>query len=314
MYDCLVVGVPDERFGERIVAIASLQPGASADEAAIIEAAAEHIARYKLPKRVIIVDRVQRAAERQGRLPVGTRGRKGDGCGARVTFAQTLPPPRSIDELDAADRDLDDVGVAVVTGVLDPAATADVRARLLDAADGSDAVGIPTRGYAFDFDEKNRRVFMLFVWDAVFVELIRHPLALRYVNRTIGDFLISNFSANVSGPGAGGMYLHADQYYVPQPWTAPFAVNVAWLLDDFTDENGATRVVAGSHRSLPRLRRSRRDRRRRRSGGQHHGHGRPAVAPDRREPNRIGAPRCSLRVLRPAVDPSADQLERGAAA
>jgi fumagillin biosynthesis dioxygenase len=167
-----------------------------------------------------------------------------------VTFAQTLPPPRSIDEVDAADRDLDDVGVAVITGVLDPGATADVRARLLDAADRSDAAGIPTRGYAFDFDEKNRRVFMLFVWDAIFVELIRHPLALRYVNRTIGDFLISNFSANVTAPGAGGMYLHADQYYVPQPWTAPFAVNVAWLLDDFTDENGATRVVAGSHRSL----------------------------------------------------------------
>ena len=228
-----------------------LQPGASADEAVIIEAAAEHVGRYKLPKRVIIVDRVQRAPNGKADYPWARESREVDGCGARVTFAQTLPPPRSIDELDAADRDLDDVGVAVVTGVLDPVATADVRARLLDAADRSDAVGIPTRGYAFDFDEKNRRVFMLFVWDAIFVELIRHPLALRYVNRTIGDFLISNFSANVTGPGAGGMYLHADQYYVPQPWTAPFAVNVAWLLDDFTDENGATRVVAGSHRSLP---------------------------------------------------------------
>jgi hypothetical protein len=123
---------------------------------------------------------------------------------------------------------------------------------LLDAADRSDLVGIPTRGYAFDFDEKNRRVFMLFAWDAVFVELIRHPLALRYVKRTIGDFLISNFSANITAPGAGGMYLHADQYYVPQPWgQAPFAVNVAWMLDEFTDANGATRVIPGSHRALP---------------------------------------------------------------
>ena len=166
--------------------------------------------------------------------------------------ATTLPPPRSADDVDAADRDLDEVGVAVITGVLDPATTADVRARLLDAADRSDLVGIPTRGYAFDFDEKNRRVFMLFAWDAVFVELIRHPLALRYVKRTIGDFLISNFSANITGPGAGGMYLHADQYYVPQPWgPAPFAVNVAWMLDDFTDANGATRVIPGSHLALP---------------------------------------------------------------
>lgn len=176
---------------------------------------------------------------------MGARGRR------TIVTATTLGPPRSVDELDAADRDLDEVGVAVVTGVLDAAATADVRARLLDAADRSDAVGIPTRGYAFDFDAKNRRVFMLFAWDPVFVELIQHPLALRYVRRTIGEFLISNFSANVTGPGAGGMHLHADQYYVPQPWGAPFAVNVAWLLDDFTDENGATRVIPGSHRALP---------------------------------------------------------------
>ena len=164
-----------------------------------------------------------------------------------------LPPPRTIDELAKADRDLDEVGVAVITGVLDPARTADVRARLLDAADRSDAAGIPTRGYAFDFDTHNRRVFMLFAWDGVFVELIRHELAVRYVQHTIGDFRISNFSANITGPGAGGMHLHADQYYVPMPWTAPFAVNVAWLLDDFTDENGATRVIPGSHRALPDL-------------------------------------------------------------
>jgi fatty-acyl-CoA synthase len=69
VYDCLVVGVPDERFGERIVAVASLQPGASADEASIIEGATEHIARYKLPKSVIIVDRVQRAPNGKADYP-----------------------------------------------------------------------------------------------------------------------------------------------------------------------------------------------------------------------------------------------------
>jgi fatty-acyl-CoA synthase len=69
VYDCLVVGVPDERFGERIVAVASLQPGASADESSIIEGASDHIARYKLPKQVIIVDRVQRAANGKADYP-----------------------------------------------------------------------------------------------------------------------------------------------------------------------------------------------------------------------------------------------------
>ena len=169
--------------------------------------------------------------------------------------ATTLPPPRRVDELDAADRDLDECGVAVITDVLDPAAVADVRARLLDAADRSDAAGIPTRGYAFDADVNNRRVFMLFNWDPVFLDLIVHPLAARFVTNGIGDpFLISNFSANITGPDSGGMVLHADQYYVPLPWgDRPFAINVAWLLDDFTDENGGTRVVPGSHRAPPDL-------------------------------------------------------------
>ena len=69
VYDCLVVGVPDERFGERVVAVASLQPGASTDEASIVEVAGEHVARYKLPKRVIIVDTVRRAPNGKADYP-----------------------------------------------------------------------------------------------------------------------------------------------------------------------------------------------------------------------------------------------------
>jgi ectoine hydroxylase-related dioxygenase (phytanoyl-CoA dioxygenase family) len=44
------------------------------------------------------------------------------------------------------------------------------------------------------------------------------------------------------------MQLHADQGYVPAPWPDhALAVNVAWILDDYTDANGATRFVPGSH-------------------------------------------------------------------
>ena len=69
VYDCLAVGVPDERFGERVVAVASLHPGESADETSIIETAADHIARYKLPKQVILVDKVQRAPNGKADYP-----------------------------------------------------------------------------------------------------------------------------------------------------------------------------------------------------------------------------------------------------
>jgi acyl-CoA synthetase (AMP-forming)/AMP-acid ligase II len=59
--DCLVVGLPDERFGEAVTAVVSLTAGATADEAAIITEVKQHLAGYKAPKRVIFVAEVPRA-------------------------------------------------------------------------------------------------------------------------------------------------------------------------------------------------------------------------------------------------------------
>ncbi len=59
--DCLVVGVPDEKFGERIVAVAALVQGGAADEGDVIATAKAKIAAYKAPKQVIIVEHVPRA-------------------------------------------------------------------------------------------------------------------------------------------------------------------------------------------------------------------------------------------------------------
>ena len=59
--DCLVVGLPDERFGERVVAVASYIGDESCDEASVIDFARDHLAGYKLPKHVLFVDHVQRA-------------------------------------------------------------------------------------------------------------------------------------------------------------------------------------------------------------------------------------------------------------
>jgi acyl-CoA synthetase (AMP-forming)/AMP-acid ligase II len=58
--DCLVVGVPDERFGEAVVAVAALRPGATAgaDE---IAASLEALARYKRPRQFVIVEQVVRS-------------------------------------------------------------------------------------------------------------------------------------------------------------------------------------------------------------------------------------------------------------
>jgi fatty-acyl-CoA synthase len=58
--DCLVVGVPDDRYGERVVAVASRRSGA-VDEATLVDFSREHLAGYKAPKHVLLVDHVQRA-------------------------------------------------------------------------------------------------------------------------------------------------------------------------------------------------------------------------------------------------------------
>jgi ectoine hydroxylase-related dioxygenase (phytanoyl-CoA dioxygenase family) len=151
--------------------------------------------------------------------------------------------------LQAARQTLAEEGYVIVPGALDRAGASEVRARLLLAADASESDGVPTRGYPFDPDKANVRVFHLFNLDPVFVEMIAHPSALFFVRALLGeDFLISNFSANITAPGSARMQLHADQGYVMPPWPAePLACNVAWLLDDFTEENGGTRYVPRSH-------------------------------------------------------------------
>ncbi len=62
VWDSLVVGVPDERFGERVTALVSPRPGTAIDETELVAYARQTLAGYKVPRRVIVVDHVQRAA------------------------------------------------------------------------------------------------------------------------------------------------------------------------------------------------------------------------------------------------------------
>ncbi|MGQ0802561.1 MAG: acyl-CoA synthetase [Actinomycetota bacterium] len=60
--DSVVVGVPDERFGEAVTAVVSLRPGESASEGDIMGAVeASGLARFKRPRHVVMVDDVPRA-------------------------------------------------------------------------------------------------------------------------------------------------------------------------------------------------------------------------------------------------------------
>ena len=61
IYDCLVVGVDDDRFGQRVVALASFQDQKTIEEQDLISFTREHLAGFKLPKQVFFVEEVMRA-------------------------------------------------------------------------------------------------------------------------------------------------------------------------------------------------------------------------------------------------------------
>jgi len=59
--DVVVTGRPSERWGSEVVAVVQPADGAPRDEASIVDHASAHIARYKLPKQVVFVERILRS-------------------------------------------------------------------------------------------------------------------------------------------------------------------------------------------------------------------------------------------------------------
>ncbi len=155
----------------------------------------------------------------------------------------SLPPIRAT--LAEAKADLDEWGVARVADALSPAEVAALRTRLEEQAEAERAEGV-----AFiDGGGANQRVWNLVSKGEVFRELLTRPLVRELAGHVLeGDYCLSSHTANIAGPGGEPMVLHSDQGYAPR--TVPFALamNVMWMLCDFTDDNGATRVVPGSHR------------------------------------------------------------------
>ena len=54
--DALVVGVPDERWGQAVTGVVIISPGSELDEEALRAHVKEHLAAYKAPKRVLSAD------------------------------------------------------------------------------------------------------------------------------------------------------------------------------------------------------------------------------------------------------------------
>jgi 3-oxocholest-4-en-26-oate---CoA ligase len=58
--DAVVVGMPDERWGERVVAVVTAEPGASPTLEALQEHVRGSLARYKAPRALVLVETIER--------------------------------------------------------------------------------------------------------------------------------------------------------------------------------------------------------------------------------------------------------------
>ena len=83
----------------------------------------------------------------------------------------------------------------------------------------------------------------------LFAICFTHPRVLAGIAHVLnGNLKLSSLNHRAALPGQGLQGLHADWGKAVAP--GDYSVcNSIWLLDDFTSDNGATRVVPGSHRS-----------------------------------------------------------------
>lgn len=161
-----------------------------------------------------------------------------------LVFGEGWTPPGSA--IERAKADLDAQGYCVVENVMSAGEVAALRARLVEQAAGE-----RERGVAFHdggAERPNQRVWMLVNKGRVFRDLMLHPVIDTLIGHMLGpDFLLSSLTANIAGPGGEPMVLHTDQGYVGFWTPVPVVANIAWMLDDFSDANGGTRLVPKSH-------------------------------------------------------------------
>ena len=144
---------------------------------------------------------------------------------------------------DSARERLDRDGYAVLPGVLSWRQVAGFRSRLAEllASEGDQA------GLEVHQEAGTDRLADLVNKDPAFDVCFTDPRLLASVAHVLGGFKLSSLNFRAAVPGHGLQALHAEGGPVTDPGRYQVC-NSIWLLDDFTADNGATRVVPGSHR------------------------------------------------------------------
>jgi ectoine hydroxylase-related dioxygenase (phytanoyl-CoA dioxygenase family) len=96
---------------------------------------------------------------------------------------------------------------------------------------------------------KTVRIYNLLALGKLYEGIPVHPNVLPVVDGVLDDgCLVSSLSSIAIDPGETAQPIHADDQLIPltKPHV-PTVCNTMWALTDFTEANGATRIIPGSH-------------------------------------------------------------------
>lgn len=142
--------------------------------------------------------------------------------------------------------EIEEQGFTILEGVVEPGLLARLREELDRIARER---GIGTSNNEFE-GRATVRIYNLLSYGGVFAEVPVHPAVLPLVESVLdAGCLVSSLSSIDIGPGETPQPIHSDDQVIglPRPHP-PLVCNTMWALTDFTEENGATRLVPRSHK------------------------------------------------------------------
>ncbi len=144
---------------------------------------------------------------------------------------------------------IDGNGYALLPNLIGRAETAEARRIILECSETALVKGLPGRNAATG----QRTVAKLLHRGEIFERLVQHPRLIEVAETLLGDDMtLSSYAARILEPGAREMGAHIDYPYWamrgPFNMRPPLMLQVIWMMQDFTEENGATLVVPGSQR------------------------------------------------------------------
>ena len=149
-----------------------------------------------------------------------------------------------------AGMDLNKDGFTVLKGFLPSSRVATLR----DAVEQLYTEEGDRAGSEFRLEPNSRRLANLVDKGQVFVDMIAEPHILAEIACVLGpQFKLSSLNARSANPHSDSAQpLHCDMGAIADE-RGYWVCNTVWMLDDFTEQNGALRVVPGSHllRRLP---------------------------------------------------------------